>query len=106
VRESLAGGGRPAQLYINFLTEDEGPDRIAAVLGTGLERLAAIKAKWDPHNVFRINRNIQPVQYRYARDAERQQRERCHAPVRSVPSGSSFANRERRSGTDRRQSQT
>jgi FAD/FMN-containing dehydrogenase len=47
--------------YINFLTEDEGPERIAAALGKGLERLAAIKAKWDPQNVFRTNRNIQPV---------------------------------------------
>ena len=47
--------------YINFLTEDEGPERIAAALGTGLERLAEIKARWDPRNVFRTNRNIKPA---------------------------------------------
>ena len=47
--------------YINFMTEDEGPDRIMAAFGKGLERLAAIKARWDPQNVFRTNRNIQPA---------------------------------------------
>lgn len=47
--------------YINFLTEDEGADRIEAALGKGLQRLAEIKSKWDPDNVFRTNRNIKPV---------------------------------------------
>jgi FAD/FMN-containing dehydrogenase len=44
--------------YINFLTEDESHQRIAAALGKGLKRLTEVKAKWDPHNVFRTNRNI------------------------------------------------
>jgi FAD/FMN-containing dehydrogenase len=39
--------------YINFLTEDEGPERMEAALGKGLKRLAEIKARWDPQNVFR-----------------------------------------------------
>jgi FAD/FMN-containing dehydrogenase len=47
--------------YINFLTEDEGPERIKAALGRGVERLAVVKSKWDPQNVFRTNRNIKPV---------------------------------------------
>ncbi len=47
--------------YINFLTEDEGPERIQAALGSGLKRLAEVKAKWDPENVFRTNRNIKPA---------------------------------------------
>lgn len=47
--------------YINFLTEDEGPERTKAALGRGIRRLAEIKAKWDPKNVFRTNRNITPV---------------------------------------------
>jgi hypothetical protein len=47
--------------YINFLTEDEGPERTQAALGKGLQRLAAVKRKWDPQNVFRTNRNIEPV---------------------------------------------
>ena len=56
--KSFSTGGT----YINFLTEDEGPERIAAALGKGLKRLAEVKARWDPNNVFRTNRNIQPGQ--------------------------------------------
>jgi FAD/FMN-containing dehydrogenase len=47
--------------YINFLTQDESPERVEAALGSSLERLARIKAKWDPENVFRTNRNIRPA---------------------------------------------
>jgi FAD/FMN-containing dehydrogenase len=47
--------------YINFLSEDEGPERIEAALGMGLNRLAEVKAKWDPQNIFRSNRNIRPA---------------------------------------------
>ena len=54
---SFSTGGN----YINFLTADESPERIQAALGTGLRRLAEIKAKWDPENVFRTNRNIAPA---------------------------------------------
>ncbi len=46
--------------YINFLTQDEGPERIEAALGKALKRLARVKAAWDPENVFRMNRNIKP----------------------------------------------
>jgi FAD/FMN-containing dehydrogenase len=52
--KSFSTGGT----YINFLTEDESHQRIAAALGKGLKRLTEVKAKWDPHNVFRTNRNI------------------------------------------------
>jgi hypothetical protein len=55
--KSFSTGGN----YINFLTEDEGPERVAAALGKGLARLAEVKAKWDPQNVFRSNRNIEPA---------------------------------------------
>jgi hypothetical protein len=47
--------------YINFLTEDEGPERVAAALGKGVRRLAEVKTKWDPQNMFRTNRNIAPA---------------------------------------------
>jgi len=47
--------------YINFQTEDEGPERIEAALSKGLQRLAEVKARWDPENVFRTNRNIKPA---------------------------------------------
>lgn len=40
--------------YINFLTEDEGPDRVAAAYGrVNLDKLAALKRKYDPENLFR-----------------------------------------------------
>jgi len=54
--EGFSTGGN----YINFLTEDEGPQRIEAALGAGLPRLAQVKTTWDPDNVFRTNRNITP----------------------------------------------
>jgi FAD/FMN-containing dehydrogenase len=47
--------------YVNFQTEDEGSERIEAALGKGLQRLSQIKAKWDPQNIFRTNRNIKPA---------------------------------------------
>jgi FAD/FMN-containing dehydrogenase len=47
--------------YINFLTADEGPERTRDALGQGLARLAEVKARWDPQNVFRTNRNIPPA---------------------------------------------
>ena len=47
--------------YINFLTQDEGPERTRAALGKGLQRLAEVKAQWDPRNVFRTNRNVAPA---------------------------------------------
>ncbi|MGA9119064.1 MAG: BBE domain-containing protein [Bacteroidota bacterium] len=43
------------------MTEDEGHKRTEAALGNALQRLAAIKAKWDPQNAFRTNRNITPA---------------------------------------------
>jgi hypothetical protein len=55
--KSFSTGGT----YINFLTADEAPERIEAALGSGLERLAEVKAAWDPQNVFRTNRNIKPA---------------------------------------------
>jgi hypothetical protein len=47
--------------YINFLTEDEGPERTGAALGKALQRLAEVKKRWDPENMFRTNRNIKPA---------------------------------------------
>ncbi|HEX9187546.1 MAG TPA: FAD-binding oxidoreductase [Vicinamibacteria bacterium] len=47
--------------YVNFLTEEETGDRVAAAYGRNLERLAETKARWDPENVFRMNKNIPPA---------------------------------------------
>jgi FAD/FMN-containing dehydrogenase len=46
--------------YINFLTEEEGDDRVRAAYGDNLERLVEVKTQWDPENVFRANKNIAP----------------------------------------------
>jgi len=46
--------------YINFLTEDEGADRTRDAYGANYERLAAIKRRVDPDNLFRVNKNIAP----------------------------------------------
>ncbi len=48
-------------VYVNFLSEEETGDRLQAAYGQHLERLAAIKAVWDPSNLFRINKNLAPA---------------------------------------------
>ncbi|MBZ5586955.1 MAG: FAD-binding oxidoreductase [Acidobacteriia bacterium] len=45
--------------YVNFLME-EGDERIRATYGGNYDRLAAIKRKYDPTNLFRLNQNVQP----------------------------------------------
>ena len=44
--------------YVNFLTEEEGDERIRAAYGKNYERLVEVKTKWDPENLFQINKNI------------------------------------------------
>ena len=45
---------------MNFLT-DEGAERVrAAYPGPTWDRLAEIKARYDPTNLFRLNQNIPP----------------------------------------------
>ena len=47
--------------YVNFLG-DEGEGRIReAYPGSTFERLAAIKARYDPSNLFWLNQNIRPT---------------------------------------------
>jgi hypothetical protein len=50
--------------YVNFLTAEEGDDRIRAAYGAHYGRLAEIKAKWDPTNLFRTNKNVAPAEGR------------------------------------------
>ncbi|MGN7798633.1 FAD-binding oxidoreductase [Leifsonia sp. 22587] len=52
---SAAGGG-----YVNFLM-DEGADRVQASYRGNFARLAAVKAQYDPDNVFHINQNVPPA---------------------------------------------
>jgi FAD/FMN-containing dehydrogenase len=46
--------------YVNFLTEDEGDDRVRAAYRAHYDRLCGIKAVWDPSNLFRANKNVRP----------------------------------------------
>ena len=45
--------------YINFMM-DEGEERIRATYGKNYKRLAKIKKRYDPGNLFRVNQNIRP----------------------------------------------
>jgi FAD/FMN-containing dehydrogenase/pimeloyl-ACP methyl ester carboxylesterase len=47
--------------YINFQTADEAPERVLASYGKNYERLARVKATYDPGNLFRSNRNVAPA---------------------------------------------
>jgi FAD binding domain/Berberine and berberine like len=48
-------------VYVNFLM-DEGSERVRDAYGGGkYERLRALKRRYDPKNVFRLNQNIPPA---------------------------------------------
>ena len=47
--------------YVNFMMDDEGAGRIQASYGDNYARLAVIKARYDPNNLFRVNQNIEPA---------------------------------------------
>jgi FAD/FMN-containing dehydrogenase len=52
---------RDAGVYVNFL-DNEGETRVrAAYPGPTWDRLAAIKRRYDPTNLFRLNQNIPPA---------------------------------------------
>ena len=46
--------------YVNFMM-DEGQDQVKANYGENYIRLAEIKKKYDPANLFRLNQNIKPA---------------------------------------------
>ena len=46
--------------YINHIAGDDKPEKVRASYGGNYDRLTAIKAKYDPNNLFHLNPNIQP----------------------------------------------
>jgi hypothetical protein len=46
-------------VYVNFVF-DEGAAGVKAAYGDGLQRLVALKDRYDPTNFFRQNANIPP----------------------------------------------
>lgn len=47
-------------VYVNFLGQ-EGEERVRAAYGSQYDRLVALKTRYDPTNLFRLNQNIRPA---------------------------------------------
>jgi FAD/FMN-containing dehydrogenase len=57
-------------VYINFLDADEQPGRVREAYGDAVyDRLAAVKARYDPDNVFHHNQNIGPREMKLRTEA-------------------------------------
>ena len=48
-------------VYVNDLDQDESEDRVRSAYGANYDRLAQVKARYDPTNFFRVNNNIRPA---------------------------------------------
>ncbi len=47
--------------YVNFMMDDEIDGRIQASYGANYAKLATVKKRYDPQNLFRVNQNIRPA---------------------------------------------
>jgi len=54
IKPHSMGGG-----YVNFHMDE--PDRVRGMYGANYDRLARLKAQYDPQNVFSVNQNIKPA---------------------------------------------
>jgi FAD/FMN-containing dehydrogenase len=48
-------------VYVNFMPADEGTRISRGAYTSNFDRLAKLKAKYDPDNLFRLNQNIPPA---------------------------------------------
>ncbi len=55
MRPFMSGGA-----YVNYLGPDAGVDAVREAYGSAYPRLVALKDRYDPANVFRLNHNIRP----------------------------------------------
>jgi hypothetical protein len=53
-------------VYVNFMSDESAPDVQVAYGARKYARLAALKTKYDPSNVFRFNQNITPAEWALA----------------------------------------
>jgi FAD/FMN-containing dehydrogenase len=56
MRPFMSGGA-----YVNYLGADASEDAVRSAYGPAYPRLVALKRRYDPHNVFRLNQNIPPT---------------------------------------------
>ena len=56
-----AGKNATGGVYVNFMPEDEAQRVKAGAYGSNYEKLARIKGKYDPENLFQMNHNIAPA---------------------------------------------
>jgi FAD/FMN-containing dehydrogenase len=47
--------------YVNYMSHDERDSTAEVAFGSNLVRLRALKAKYDPANLFHLNHNIRPA---------------------------------------------
>ncbi len=56
IRSYSTGGN-----YVNFQLADDDDQRLREAYGENYRRLQDVKTKYDPENLFRVNRNITPA---------------------------------------------
>ncbi|HWD81058.1 MAG TPA: FAD-binding oxidoreductase [Kribbella sp.] len=59
--EAMLPASRGTGSYVNALSDLDADDRVRASYGAKYDRLAAIKATYDPDNLFHRNANIKPA---------------------------------------------
>jgi FAD/FMN-containing dehydrogenase len=60
-------------VYVNFLSSDD-ESRVRAAYGSNYDRLVALKNRYDPTNLFRMNQNIRPTAFSLPTEGARETR--------------------------------